>query len=367
MKRHVLQRISFGLIFLFGQAGTAAGDDDEFANGSVIFARGDHLIQLQLKTKEEVELAAIGPRKVHTLATDVAARVLLVGIEGTWYWLPLDGSKSSLVELPCGEGAATLTPDGDAVACRAKTAAPLTMIVQLGANTSLKADVVNGQIVGKGTDRKLVWADRNGVWGAPPGNRKAAKKLALEAPKRGFLASPDGTRAMGTYDDEVYVDVHHKKPAEVLMGFALDGEGARRKAIRSGNPIAWSHDSRWVLVQDSGSACLMHATGGEYKCWSGYTAVSIFPDGTNVMLLGKRDRRDPRPAKKSRSRKAAGAPSLEGGGDSSRGAAALPTGQLSLYRGKLEGSAFTESPSLIAKVVDSGGVWIPPRPAAERR
>lgn len=348
-----------------------ASADDEFGNGAVIFARADRLVRLQLKTKTEVELASLGHKLVRSLATDPAGKLLLANLEGTWHWMPLDGSTNALTELPCAEGPATVTQDGDSVVCRAKTTGVATAIVNLRSNTTVKVDVGNGRIVGTGAGRKLVWADKTGVWAAPPTNRKAAKKLALESPKRGFLASPDGTRAMGTYDDEVYVDVHHKKPAEVLMSFALDGEGARRKAIRSGVPLEWSHDSQWVLIQDAGRACLVHATGGEYKCWSGYTGVSISPDGKNLLLLGKRDRSEHGSGRATRSRRSAvRAPSpapeetMEGE-DTGGTAVAAPSGPMSLYRGKLEGSAFTESPSLIAKIADGAAVWVPARDKPE--
>lgn len=361
-----------------------ANADDEFANGSVIFARGNQLIRLEPKSKAEVELATFGdaakPAKsakpgknavVRSLAIDAAANVLLVNLDGSWQWMPLDGSAKSLTALPCAEGAATLAQEGDFVLCHAKEGGSL--ILQLRTKKSVRVEAPSGRITGSGAGRKLVWADKDGVWGAPLGNRKAVKKLAPEAPKRGFLVSPDGTRAMGTYNDEVYVDVHHKQPAEILMSFALDGEGARRKAIKSGVPVEWSQDSQWVLVQDASNACLMHATGGEYKCWSGYTAVSISPDGKNALLLGKRDRYDRQPTKKGRGRKdpvPAPAPApvpeeAEDGDVTTDPVVALPSGPLSLYRAKLEGSAFTETPGVIAKIVDGAAVWIPPRDSSD--
>ena len=139
-----------------------------------------------------------------------------------------------------------------------------------------------------------MWATTDGVWSAPPGAPKQAKKShASSAPLRSFLPSPDGAWAVGVYADEVYTDAHHKKPAEILMGFALDGEGARRKAIKNGVPLEWSHDSQWVLVQDGASACLMRAIGGQYKCWKGYTAASISPDGKWGLVLGEPRRQPP--------------------------------------------------------------------------
>jgi len=155
------------------------------------------------------------------------------------------------------------------------------------------------------------------------------------------------------------------------MGFALDGEGARRKAIKAGMPLQWSHDSQWVLVQDGGSACLMHATGGEYKCWKGYTAASIAPDGKYGLFLGNRDgshRQTPATKKQEDQKKKKPAPEAEGegesgdtGGDATEADVLVPppSGPLSLFRARLEGSAFTESPALLTKIVDGAAVWVP--------
>ena len=165
------------------------------------------------------------------------------------------------------------------------------------------------------------------------------------------------------------------------MGFQLDGEGARRKAIKAGVPLMWSHDSEWVLVQDGGQACLMHATGGEYKCWRGYTAASISSDGKFGVFLGNRDgshkqtpEKDPKPkkGKKPAPKKAEPPPppppppppdepgeSEEDGASEADVAVPPPAGPLSIFRARLEGSAFTESPALIVKVADGAAVWVP--------
>src|SRR5262249_11565454 len=105
----------------------------------------------------------------------------------------------------------------------------------------------------------------------------------------GFLASPDGTRAIGVYVDQVYADPRHMRAADVLMTLQLDGQGVRRKAIRDGVAVEWSHDSQWVLVQDGASTCIMRAVGGQYKCWRGYTAASLSGDGRWGLALGNRD------------------------------------------------------------------------------
>jgi hypothetical protein len=110
-----------------------------------------------------------------------------------------------------------------------------------------------------------------------------------------------------------------------------------------------------VIVQDGASACLMRATGGEYKCWKGYTAASIAETGKFALVLGNRDG--------SKKQTPAKVPEAE---DTDSGAVAPtdvyvapPTGPLALYRVRLEGSPYTESPVLVTKIVDGAAVWVP--------
>jgi len=215
---------------------------------------------------------------------------------------------------------------------------------------------------------------------------------------------------VGVYEDAVHESAKVTKPAEMLMGFGLDGQGARRKTVRASVPVEWSFDNQWVLVQDGSSACITRATGGEYKCWRGYTAVSLAPDGSYALLLGNRDQ-PPEPtkseskskskskskkskskskSKKSKSRSSARSspsPVFAFPDDSPDGspvdpfdepadepeqrgtsedmpiddvAVPPPSGPLALYRAKL-GGAFTETPALVVRVVDGAAVWIPTR------
>jgi hypothetical protein len=346
--------------------------DDDFAGATIIFARGGSLYRVDPKGKNETEIATLGDGKktVRKLETDAAGKVLLADIDGSWQWMPLDGSAKSLTALACDDGPAQLAEDGTCVVCRTKGGS---QVINLTSGKTLAIDAPGARVTGTGAERTLVWTDKDGVWAALHGNKQVAKKVAPEPPIRGFLPRPDGSRALGVYSDEIYVDAHHKKPAEILMGFQLDGEAARRKVIKAGVPLEWSHDSEWVLVQNGGEACLMHATGGEYKCWKGYTAASLSSDGKFGLFLGNRDgshRQTPAPKPKKADKKKkpaekqvepADEPETEtGSGDPNDDVAVPPpSGPLSLFRARLEGSAFTESPALIVKIVDGAAVWVP--------
>jgi hypothetical protein len=235
--------------------------------------------------------------------------------------------------------------------------------------------MIGARLARTGADRVMVWADETAVWTAPTSAFNKVTKVAPEAPKRGFSASPDASHALGVYADEIYTDLHHKKPADVLEVFALDGEGARRKSVKSGIPVEWSHDSQWVLMQDGSSACIVRALGGQYKCWRGFTPVSIAPDGKYALFLYARDKKPPPPPPRKLPKDKHGRvilpkspppppdqPSDEEGGDEEAPVedvpVAPPSGPLSLYRAQLEG-AFTTAPIKIVSTVDGAAVWIP--------
>jgi hypothetical protein len=402
-------------------AGRAARADDE-PTGVVIFARGSSLFQVDARGRAETEIAQLaapaapaapaggarakpsapsGPSvAVRALRSDAGGSVLLADLAGKWAWMPLDGSTRSLTELPCADGPAQLAEDGSSVLCRAPQSAARSLLVDLprGAAATRPArtmllDVPPGgaRIIGSGAERALVWADATGVWTSPAGDPRRKTRVAPQPPLRGFLASPDGERAIGTYADQVFTDLHHTRPAEVLMTMSLDDQGARRKAIRDGVAVEWSHDSQWVLVQDGGSACIMRASGGQYKCWRGYTAASLSSDGRWALALGNRDgskkQSPPRPAARPVGKPAAPvAPPASDAADrrddkpwdrldepsdepeagdappaNDDVSVAPPSGPQSLYRLRLEG-AFTDRPTVIVKVVDGAAVWVPREP-----
>jgi len=356
--------------------------DDEFANTTIVYARGAALYKADARGKGEVELVAIPPKVVvRALRTDAAATVLVADLGGKWSWMPLDGSAKALVELPCGDGPAQLATDGACVLCRSAKQPDQSIIVNLktGKETPVAIPAPGARLVGSGADRRLVWADK-AIWSAPPGNPVRKQQVAPEAPLRSLLPSPDGARAVGVYTDVPQPGAPGGKapPAELLMGFALDGVGARRKGIRAGVPLEWSHDGQWVLVQDGGAACITRAIGGQYKCWRGYTAASIAPDGSYALLLGaaKADKAKapaPRtPAPKAPPKKGPPSPAPAPAPEEPENpgvapapiddvAIAPPTGPLSLYRAKLDGP-YTEAPALIVKSVDGAAVWVPSKP-----
>ena len=370
----------------------------------MIFTRGSSLFQVDAKGKAETEIAQL-PAKVtvRALRSDADGAVLLADLAGKWEWMPLDGQAKALIDLPCGDGPAQLAEDGTSVLCRSPRAVNQSLLVELPRGTAAKPaktvaiDIppATARLAGVGSERTLVWADATGVWTAAPDDLKTRTRVAPDPPLRGFLASPDGARAIGVWAGQVYTGVRNTGIAEVLMTIALDGHGARRKAIRDGIAVEWSHDAQWVLVQDGASACIMRASGGQYKCWRGYTAASLSSDGRWGLALGNRDgskkQTPPKPAAKPPAGKLSAnakparpaGPAKAGGSagkppdgseepsdepeaaepppDNDDVSVAPPTCPLSLYRLRLEG-AFTDHPTLLVKVVDGAAVWVPKPP-----
>lgn len=370
---------------------------DEFGDASIIFARGASLYRVDARGKGETEIAQLGSKViVRALRCDAAGTVLLADLAGRWAWMPLDGSTRTLADLPCADGPAQLTEDGSSVLCRSPRAANQSILVDLTqklqarpgsapATVALAVPPATARLALSGPDAKLVWADATGVWAAPPTDPKQRTRVAPDPPLRGFLPSPDGMRAIGVYADQVFSDARRTRPAEVLMTLQLDLQGARRKAIRDGVAVEWSHDSQWVLVQDGASTCIMRATGGQYKCWRGYTAASLSSDGRWALALGNRDgSKKQTPAKRAKPAARPAPPPRaepdprdmpwdhidEPSDEPESGEAppadddvsvAPPSGPLSLYRLRLEG-AFTDRPTLLVKVVDGAAVWVPRPP-----
>jgi hypothetical protein len=361
--------------------------EDDLAPRSIVFARGTQLIKADARGRGETELATLpAKRPVRALRVDARGGVLLADVGGVWSWMPLDGSTKALAELPCGAGPAQLAEDGLCVLCRAKGNTTGSVIVTLatGKVTPIDVPIIGARLSGVGSERRVVWADATGVWSAPPANRKAATEVAPEPPLRHLAPSPDGAHALGVYADEVYENARTKHPGDVLMMFALDGTAARRKTITNGVPIEWSHDSKWVLVQDGNSACIMMAAGGQYKCWRGFTAQAIAPDGKYALLLGNRDYGQKKTKSKDKKKKSKREPKKKApppeptASDEPSGEAELPgeapeedvmpvddvplpppSGPLALFRAELEG-AFTKTPQLVTRDVDGAAVWLAP-------
>lgn len=249
-----------------------------------------------------------GARALATLPTDLGAVTslqadrlgvtILLGAERGWSWSPLrrvphSGAIGALtfLKLACAAGPATLTADGTSVLCATATGTAMVVQLRTGKQVTRNVAIERTSIVGTGAELRLIWADDGGVWSAAISDPANVRQLAPEPPRSGLSVSPTGERALGVYEGEARHGRrgHTVTTEPMLYGFALDGIAARRKVIRRGVAHSWSADGKWALVQDGGAACLMAATGGQYKCWKGYRGAGVSADGHWALLLGNRD------------------------------------------------------------------------------
>lgn len=341
---------------------TALAKEEDYGGGMVVFARDHGLWRTDPKGKgPAVQVASLpgASDDVRMIRSDRDGHTLLVDLGGAWWWTRLvDGDVVTPAKLPCADAPARLVEDGSAVICADADGHALIYRLAAGSARSLPVPAAGARVITRDGKRSLIWADDRGVWRAAFANLKKHYRLAPAGPKREFLPAPDGVRAVGLFAGEVY-EKKVKVPADVVEGFALDRKAARRMLYRDTTHVLdWSWDSTWILSQDDKyGACITRAIGGEYKCWVGYTAVSLSPDGQWALVLGKRA-----DARSSDDDGQDEEPKGEDGGsddDEDEAPAEPPAEQHSLYRAKL-GGPHSQKPSLVETDIDgTAALWLP--------
>jgi hypothetical protein len=292
--------------------------DAAAAEEGIVFVRENALWRVSAEGGEgAVEVAALGAETVTGLVASPAGDAVLVEFGERVGWVSLTGARAALRPLDC-RPPARFSPDGRYVSCTAPGTAAKIAVYALPTEQRSLVDVPAAQVVGFISGSRLVVADDAGIWAVPtePGAQRAL--LAPHRPSGGLLIGPHGRRAVGVYPPLS----DHKSPG--LYVFRLDGQGVRRRLLPDATAVAWSRDDRWVAVQGERSACLVRATGGQYKCWKRFQALSMSPDGT-YMLMGK-------PSEKE--------------------------GRLDLFRGERDGVR-PAAPRLLERAITGPAVWIP--------
>ena len=101
---------------------TPAFADETYGGATVIFARGSSLMRVDPRGRTETEVVKLPAKvSVRALRTDARGSVLLADLGGKWSWMKLDGTQSTLTDLPCADGPAQLAVDGACVLCRSLT------------------------------------------------------------------------------------------------------------------------------------------------------------------------------------------------------------------------------------------------------
>jgi hypothetical protein len=300
----------------------AAGED------RVLFAHGSSIWRMDIAGKGKPdELVKVGEGTVTRIhASDEGDTVVIEKDDEVLWARPKGSTPVTAQPLDCKPNA-HLAADGKHVACMDQSGSRVLIRLDPSPRKTVYGAALSTHIgFGGGA---IVSSDDKGVWTVPPARSQSGRALlAREPPHSHLLVAPSGKRAVGVY-------VEDERNASALYTFRLDGKGVRRRLMKNAVPVAWSRDSRWLLVQAGKSACVISATGGQYKCWSRYQSVGIAPDGSQVLLVkeGEKDK------------------------DSSRRGKGASPGDFSLYRGRRDGVK-PESPTLVRSQVHPAGVWL---------
>ncbi len=261
------------LIVLAGDARTATKTPPP---GDIVYAADGALWRVDAGgTQEPRKLALLPTADVEVNAVQASAngRLLVVDLGGIAGWVqPGDGVRKVAV-APCN-GPGRPAPDGSKLLC---PGGPETTVIQPSVWKARELDVAPEQADFLGPEgNEIVFADDKGVAAVDTRHPKEPRRLAPHAPTSHLMPSPDGKRAVGRYESE--------DGRVALYTFRLDGKAAKRKLGEDSVPVAWSPDSKWILIHADSIACVARAVGGEYKCWRRYTPLAFSPDSAHVLL-----------------------------------------------------------------------------------
>lgn len=242
--------------------------------GRLVFAREGSLMQVELSGRGLRRIATLPqPRTIAKLAASSSGVVVVRDDLGSWYWVDRWQRRPSFAPLPCTVDV-TLAPSGRIVVCSGSPRA-----VQIHEPATGAVKMIPGNVLQPNFrdhhERELVAASDGKLWAISLADWSARRLLVPHAPTGGLLVAPDGSRAVGRYPD----DGHQR-----VFSFRIDGKGARRRLMRDARPVAWSADSKWLLIEAKNMACIVRAVGGQFKCWRGYRAVAISGDGRTAIV-----------------------------------------------------------------------------------
>lgn len=299
----------------------------------VLFGRGDSLYTIGPDQKDKpVEVVSLGrpAAEMTSLEADATGAVVLIGFGNAWAFarLTADGTVNKPTAIDC-PGTARISPRGDCAVCDEPDGTFSLIPFAPGAKKTPRPPQSKDTAFLDPYGLELAFTDDTGIWALPVRRKAKRRRLAESAPQGGLLISPLGDRAVAAYPS-----TDDPKSEPTLFTFALNGKGVRRRLNRNGVALAWSRDGTWLLVRDGIRACLVKATGGQYKCWKKYEGATIAPDGAFAVV-----RRDAEQAN----------------GD----------GAFDLFLAKVAG-AYTESPREFLRNTAGVALWLPgpPRPVA---
>lgn len=292
------------------------------ADGAIVFQRGAAV--WQKGDAGESKVAELGDaREVRWIEATREGKIVVLDLGGRAAWLLADDPpRTSTLYASACTGRARPAPTADVIVCPGADGPTLMAAVQPDISMALPDPLDDAAFLGA-SPVDVVGLTAEGVVALD--RRRPTEKRALTRPgaTSHFLAAPDGVHAVAVFGE--------KMDARVRT-FLLDGQGVSRQLGGPGVPTLFSWDSQWVMFQEGDIAnapkpgdedgrldaadrflaavpkaaaaakrkaaparesittrvCVARATGGEVKCWDGYTGMAFSPDSTRVLL--KRDK-----------------------------------------------------------------------------
>ena len=277
-------RLAVAIVVALALTGTAAPAAVAEEGGSIVFGRGKSLWRAPVGDGKPEEIATLGFRARTITALDASrdGRSLLVSAGEKHYFVRIDDGGPKPVELACS-GRATLSGDGRCVLCQDKDGK--ITLTRLHPTTAALELPISGQLatmLGSRVDRVVAVTER-GIESFTVSRKPKRELMAKQKPERDLLVAPNGKRAIAAFADGE--ERTRGEPIYSIYQFVLDGNGTRRKLVADATAVRWSRDSKWVLAVGPRQTCVARARGGQYRCWRGFEAADLSPDGSEALLI----------------------------------------------------------------------------------
>ncbi len=239
----------------------------------IIFAKGEALWSISSEGGSPTQLVVLPfpASAVSRIKVAASGTAMLVSIGSHHAWASLQEREPTLHFVPCGDGSADISPDGNQVVCTTQVGARIAVyqmrttldvrIVDQPASSSLFFIGDKPEVVGFGKGKTLVADD--------------GTTLSAHRPDRFMAVTPDGKRGIGAYDEG---------EIDVVYAFRIDGRAAKRTLMQAARVVSISADSKWASLQQEIDACAVRIAGGQYMCWRSYEAIDISSKARNVLL-----------------------------------------------------------------------------------
>lgn len=274
-------------------AASAAADDSLLADASLVFVRDGALWHAPTQTaaprkrsKRGERSDSQGAQRLAELPEDAGAVSAVLGsplgnavavvFERRVAWMPLAKPEPGLRSLDC-RAPAFFSLDGRQLACADDSGR--VAVYRLPGQRRRLVEVPARQLVGFGVDGHLLIRDDKGLWQVDSTRPQSRQQLAAHDDLSDVHIGPRGRRAIARFQ----VSGHRSAG---LYTFKLDGKAVPRRLLAEAEMVSWSLDGRWLAAQSSDlGACLVRASGGQYKCWRRHRAVGVSGDGATLLMV----------------------------------------------------------------------------------